>query len=47
MEKEIVELICKKYGKREKVVKIILAKAQELGYNKKDSFKTINEFYEN
>lgn len=46
MEKEIVEIICKKYGKREIVVKVMLAKAKKLGYNKKDILKMIEEFYE-
>ena len=45
MEKEIVEMMCKKYEKKEIVIQIMIAKAKELGYNKKDSFKVIDEFY--
>ena len=48
MEKEkIIKEISQKYGKSEKLIKIMLANAEKLGYNKKDSCIVINEFYNN
>ncbi len=48
MEKEnIVKELSEKYEKSEKLIKIILANAEKLGYNKKDSCIVIDEFYKN
>lgn len=46
MEKDVVELLCKKYGKSECTIRVMLEKAEEIGYNKESYDILLKEFYD-
>lgn len=45
MKKEIIENLCRKYGKSKKVILLMLANAKIIGYNENDFKKLLAEFY--
>ncbi len=46
VENEVIKELSKKYGKKEKIIRIMLEKSINLGYNINNSIKNISVFIE-